>query len=304
MKDKYLDFIIIGAQKSGTTSLHKYLSGHPQIWMPPEKEAPFFSEDTLYEKGWEYYIADYFYNAPKDKLWGKSTPHYMVDMRVPSRLATLMPKLKLIAILRHPIKRAFSHYKMLARWETNIQTFDNIIHESLTDTAIESARQLKATPENEKRLIVTNGEYGRIIGEYLNYFQKDQILVVFTDDLKTNPELVLERIYRFLGISTYLPPSLGKIYHVGGTELRFPQIETLKKNAIIEKVWHFFPQRFRRNFMYWFNQWNVIPDRNSDSINTNDETIRLLKTHYIKDINLLESLIGFKTPWNDLKDIS
>lgn len=304
MKGKPLDFIIIGAQKSGTTSLHKYLSGHPQIWMPPEKEAPFFSEDTLYEKGWEHYIADYFYNAPKEKFWGKATPHYMVDMRVPSRIARLMPKLKLIAILRHPIERAFSHYKMIARWEMETQSFDRIIGESLTDNAIEIARRLKATPENEKKLIVANGEYGRIIGEYLNYFQKDQILIVFTDDLKAKPELALERIYRLLGISNYLPPNLDKIYHIGGTELRLPHVEIFKKNALMKKIWHSFPQRFRRNFMYWFNQWNVTPDRNNDSINAREETIRLLKAHYIKDIDVLEKLMGFKTPWSDLKNIS
>jgi len=301
MKGKPLDFIIIGAQKSGTTSLHKYLSGHPQIWMPPEKEAPFFSEDTLYEKGWEHYIADYFYNAPKEKFWGKATPHYMVDMRVPARIAKLMPEVKLIILLRHPIKRALSHYKMLVRRGVEHRAFSQAIEESLIESSLKIVRTQSLLPENEERLIVTNGEYGRIIEEYLKFFDKEQILILFTDDLKDNPKSVLKKVYLFLCISIdYLPPNLGKIYHMGGVRMRITQIESLKRVAPIRAIWHSFPERFRRNLMYWFNQWNVIPDDENETPYIPDDTTQLLRIHYKKDIELLEKLIGIKTPWIDL----
>ncbi|MDO8444905.1 MAG: sulfotransferase [Deltaproteobacteria bacterium] len=300
--DKQLGFIIIGAQKSGTTSLHKYLSCHPQIWMPSEKEAPFFSQDELYNKGWDRYSAEYFYDAPHDKIWGKATPHYMIDMRVPGRIAKLMPEVKLIVLLRHPLKRALSHYKMLVRLGVEHRTFEIAIKESLRESSLKIARTLSSLPENEERLIVTNGEYGRIMEEYLKYFDKEQLLILFTDDLKDNPKLILEKVYFFLCISTdYLSPNIGKIYHMGGVRMRFPQIENLRQVAYIRATWHILPERFRRNLMYWFNQWRAIPDKENESSYISYETTQLLKTHYKKDIELFESLFGLKTPWVDIK---
>src|SRR4051794_6700075 len=85
-----LDFIIIGAQKSGTTSLYKYLQPHPSIYMLPEKEAPFFSAEALYSRGWEWYRQEFFSQAPPERIWGKATPMYMANLQVPERIHELM----------------------------------------------------------------------------------------------------------------------------------------------------------------------------------------------------------------------
>src|SRR4051794_29068427 len=70
---KRMDFIIIGAQKSGTTSLYKYLQGHPELYLLPEKEAPFFNYDPSFDRGWDWYCKEFFTKAPREKLWGKAT---------------------------------------------------------------------------------------------------------------------------------------------------------------------------------------------------------------------------------------
>ena len=97
---KPLDFVIIGAQKSATTALFKYLEGHPDIEMPAAKEAPFFTAEHDSEQEWQEYTDTHFSDV--SKLWGKATPQYMGDYRVPERLAKHCPEAKLIAILRDP----------------------------------------------------------------------------------------------------------------------------------------------------------------------------------------------------------
>src|SRR5947209_6229116 len=86
MEARALDFMVIGAQKSGTTSLHKYLQPHPALHMLPEKEAPFFSNDAWYDRGWPKFSEEFFANAPRDQLRAKVSPIYMADRRVPARV--------------------------------------------------------------------------------------------------------------------------------------------------------------------------------------------------------------------------
>src|SRR6266487_1947701 len=112
---KCLDFIIIGAQKAGTTSLYHYLREHPGIYMPPEKEAPFFTSKGSFLRDWEQFAADYFGAASVEQRWGKATPAYMADPRVAARIHSLMPRVLLIALLRNPVERAYSHYMMSVR---------------------------------------------------------------------------------------------------------------------------------------------------------------------------------------------
>ena len=102
---KNIDFIIIGAQKAGTTTLFKWLEEHPEIFTPHAKELPLLI-DELYVQGFDKTMADFFGEAPKDKLWGHAPPHYLVDPDVPERCKKHHPNSKIIAILRHPIKRA------------------------------------------------------------------------------------------------------------------------------------------------------------------------------------------------------
>ena len=114
---KPLDFMIIGAQKSATTALHAYLTEHPRIAMPLAKEAPFFDRGDYGKAAWKAFSEEHFAICG-DRLRGKASPQYMADPRVPGRIAALMPHTKLIAILRDPVDRAYSHYQMARRRET------------------------------------------------------------------------------------------------------------------------------------------------------------------------------------------
>ena len=293
---KKLDFIVIGAQKAGTTSLYKYLQPHPKIYMPPEKEAPFFSSDDLYELGWEWYVREFFEGAPEDKLWGKVTPQYMSDSRVPPRIYATMPNVKLIALLRNPVDRAFSHYRMTVRRGLDKRTFDDAVDELLRDEMLEYARSLPAGLENESKCYLVWGEFGRILGNYLQLFPKEQILVVFSDDLEQRPKEVLGTVLRFLGLGAdFTPPNLGKRYHVGGTRKRLP-VEVFKKVGLLRRMWKIIPEKHRRRFLYWFEQWNTLPDKQPRML---PETRQRLVEFYRDDVKRLRQMLGIEVPWKE-----
>ncbi|MGZ9225178.1 MAG: sulfotransferase family protein [Anaerolineales bacterium] len=110
------DFIIIGAQKAGTTSLHAYLSQHPQFLKPYEKEVHFFDggldpDLDNYKKGQAWYRAHFPFrrNGSASRVF-EASPLYIFNPLVPDRMFDLLPEVKIVAILRHPTERAISHY--------------------------------------------------------------------------------------------------------------------------------------------------------------------------------------------------
>lgn len=290
---KTLDFIIIGAQKAGTTSLFKYMAPHPQIYMPPEKECPYFNDDERISRGWEWYVREFFDEAPEDTLWGKATPHYMGDFRVPGRIKAHSPSIKLIALLRNPIERAYSHYMMNVRRSREARSFEDAVLQLLRDTALDEARE----QPTETNSYLIKGEYGRLLALYYELFPADQILTVFTEELESLPEVVLHRAFSFLAVEPdFVPANLGIVYHKGGVKRRLPWVDRIRSAHFARSAWRTVAPKYRRRFMYWFEQWNVIPEE----IRPIHPSLRqILTDHYQDDIARLSALIGRSTPWAD-----
>jgi hypothetical protein len=289
---KTLDFIIIGAQKSGTTTLFKHLVQHPAVYMPPEKEAPFFSWDERYAKGWDWFLREFFGDAPDDRLWGKASPQYMAFPKVPVRLAKQLPHAKLISILRNPIDRAYSHYKMNVRRGIEIRGWEDVVRVQLAKDALAEARQ---KPE-EMACYVVWSEYGRILQHFLEHFPRDQLLVVFTNDLALDPECVMNRICGFLGIEAIMPSDLGKKYHRGGLRQRLPWVRSMVTETPIYMLWRLFPSKTQRRIRFWFNQWNSLPDREPGPVLPSD-LCKKLQSHYERDAILLQTILRLRPPW-------
>ena len=300
MSKNVLDFLIIGAQKSGTTSLFAYMASHPQLYMPPEKESPFFSDDEKVARGWQWYIAEYFGDAPPDRLWGKATPQYMIYPGVPERIKATLPDVKLIAVLRHPVERAYSDYRMNVQRGYEKRDFETAVYELLQPEALAEARARPARANT----YLTSGEYGRILAAYCELFPRENISVFFTEELRQKPEWVLRSIFEFLGVdSTYVPPNLGAVYRKGGSRRRLPGLDYrhLKEVRFLRlflPVWHaLLPMKVRRRFWYWLDLWNVAPDKKSEQMPTPSVKERLA-THYEADMKHLASLIGREVPWS------
>jgi Sulfotransferase domain len=294
-----LDFIIVGAQKCGTTSLHKYLQHHPEIYMLPEKEAPYFTNTEYCEKGWEWYLKEFFCEKTQGSICGKSTPQYMTRTETPARIYAQIPNVKLIAMVRNPIERAYSHYKMNIKREKESRAFAEIVREKLQPEILKCEREAPQRTNDRAYLVI--GEYGRILTEYFRVFPREQLLVLFTEELAANPEATAKQVFSFLGVDAgFVPPNLGKHYHVGGTKRRIPLDEhTLANHFLFQRLLLLVPKRvrhlFARRFLFWFMIWNTRPD--SDTNRVPDEVRDILSRFYKEDVRQLEELLGRKVPW-------
>jgi hypothetical protein len=293
---KNLEFLVIGAPKSGTTALFHYLRHHPGIFIPAQKELAFFSEEELFAQGWQKFAVPYFHGAPTNRLWGKITPEYMRHpCVVPKRLYQTMPLVKLIVLLRNPIDRAFSHYRMgLKRnWKgQSAQSFEQMVSRETSSKVDLSSHQAN---------IITLGLYATILKAFLQYFPPEQLLVVFADDLEKSPEIVLDTILMFLGLQPgYRPDNIGKRYHEGGTKQRFPRAQNaVHKIRAIKWIWKRVPTAPRQALKFWWwTQINVVREKPASL----PENIRKkLVDFYRADVHCLEELLQKKVPWSEFR---
>lgn len=196
------DFLIIGAQKAGTTSLYEYLRAHPEIWFPDGvKETHFFtywgsagyeSESSRVrvttEK--EEYL-DLFADAPADCAAGEASPSYLYDPNVPGRIKSLDPDISLIVILRDPVQRAYSNYLHAVRSGRESHSFEDALK-------LESKRIDDGAPNMLHYR--SKGLYGQQIARYVHHFERDQLLVLLSEDLWENRSSTLESVLHFLDV--------------------------------------------------------------------------------------------------------
>lgn len=213
-----VDFLIVGAQKSGTTSLYEYLSRHPAIFMPFLKEIEYFSSDKNYAKGLVFYNS-FFEDAASTDILGEASPQYMYDSATAERIFKYSPKMKLIMCLRDPADRAYSHYRMNKRRNIESRAFEVVVEEQ-----IKSFRERGYCHRNPEFDYLGLGLYGEKIKAFSGFFGLNQIKVVWTQDLEQKRKTTVDDILDFLGISSGIEETIVKnSYHIGG-DLRFPWI--------------------------------------------------------------------------------
>lgn len=306
---KLLDFIIIGAQKAGTTSLYEYLKKHPDIYMPEDKELPFFTQEKLYQQGWESIAKQHFTQAPIIKKWGTASPQYMGDLRAISRIYQTMPEVKLIALLRNPIERAYSHYLMSYRRGLDTRTFAQVIEQATDIKAITLARTspipdyaqgYAQTDSTVNRFYLVWGEYYRILSAYLEYFPKQNLHVVFTEDLLQSPEVVVKEILDFLQVNnTILPDNVGKIYHKGGKSPLIAEKHRKKIMSItfIRTLWSLVPNKTQAHIRNFYERINVKKNQPKETI-TPEEKEKLVY-FFNEEVKNLTTLINKQPPWTE-----
>ncbi len=328
-----LDFIIIGAQKAGTSSLFHYLRHHPEVAVPAGKETPFFSHDFEYARGFAAYMSELqgeiAHPDPSSK-WGTVTPHYTAgnvwyadaearrtydERTVPLRIRDQLPGVRLIAILRDPVERAVSGHRELVMLGFDRRSFDTAVEDLLREHALEQAR---AVPELATSYVVW-GEYGRILAGYFDVFPREQILVVFTDELHAHPAQLLNRIQDFIGVQAdFLPSNLGKKYNAGIDVRPFSWTHpstwmspysplspqglqlALRRNAAVRAAWHMVPYARRRRLKGRYNRLArriVLRNAERGEDRVSEETLARLREHYAADTLQLTRLLGGSPPW-------
>jgi hypothetical protein len=294
-----LDFVVIGAQKGGTTTLFEHLRGHAELCLPADKEAPFFNRPELYSRGADHIFATYFPQPlPAGRLLGTVTPQYMCIAGCAGRLADAFPDCRLVAILRDPVERAYSHYRMAVRRGQEDRSFDDAIADMLASPeALAAGRASTQLGET----YVAWGEYGRVLGDYLDRFDRERLLLTYTADLERDPAMVLGSIFDFLGVAVVLPDRLGERYHVGGSQRRFPNVQRRLRRSPVGWVWKRLPQRTRSRAFIRFDHWNVRSEPTeadeAGGPRWSAETEARLRAHFRRDQSELETRHDVKLPW-------
>jgi hypothetical protein len=206
------DFLIIGAQKCGTTSLYHLLTQHPYVEPAAFKELHFFDFDSIFDEGIEWYRQ--CFPAPKWKdgrrtITGEGTPAYLFYPSVPGRMAKVIPRAQLIALLRNPADRAYSHYQQVARKGEETRTFEEAIGAGKKTwllgkegEASEGADRADLDGDSE---YLSRGVYVDQLLRWSEFFREEQILVLKSEDFFERPKETLKVVLNFLGLPDWEP---------------------------------------------------------------------------------------------------
>lgn len=219
--DRGPDFLIIGAQKSGTSALRDFLKQHPRI-DGPEKEIHFFT--SHFEKGEDWYHQQ-FSGLKEPQLIFEKTPFYLFHPEVPERIFSYNPKLKMIVILRNPVERAFSAWKHYQKYfldfgrvktsnleqlrsyssvtgmgEEFVQMLDSGIYPSFYDLCREEITRKNLGKFELLPAVVSRGIYAEQLKRFYQYFDRSQILILESNQLKNDLQTTMNRVFDFLQI--------------------------------------------------------------------------------------------------------
>ena len=257
------NFLIIGSQKAGTTSLYRILKEHPQIFMAEKKELNFFFKEDEYARGVDAYAA-HFADSANQLARGEASPGYICHPEAPARIHALLPDVKLILTVREPIKRAISQYWDNRRHLNEPHTFAEAVDLYLSD---------EYRPDQIGYF--SRGVYMRYIENYLNYFPRENLLILPFDEMISAPDTFYQRIFTFLGVDAdFRSEDFDEAFNP--TEVwKNPAYQILIRKPHLQKK---IPAKLRRLF-YWGGKTRFSPP-------PIDEASR-------------RKLESFYRPWND-----
>lgn len=200
------DFLIIGAQKCGTTSLYERLVEHPGVVAASRKEVHFF--DLEHHRGAAWYARHFDANRGR-RITGEATPYYLFHPRAAARAAALLPECRLIVLLRDPAARALSHYHQEVRHGVEPLPLSEALAAEEARLSGEHERLRSdpnhRSPAHQHYSYKARGRYAEQLDVWLARYPRDQLLVVDADQLARDPAPTLARVFAFLG----LPPDGG-----------------------------------------------------------------------------------------------
>ena len=214
-------FVVLGGMKCGTTALFRTLAQHPQIVASLVKEVHFF--DLNFRHGLRWY-RQFFPMIPwlyakrlltrKPMLTGEGSPYYLFHPHAPRRLHATVPQAKLIAIVRDPVDRAFSHYRHIVRTRGETMTFDQVLakeHASFADELERMRRdETYDSPTHRFYSLVARGIYVEQLKAYHELFPRDQLLVLNSEEYFANPGATVQRVLAFLGVDASSPNGVAR----------------------------------------------------------------------------------------------
>jgi hypothetical protein len=196
------DFLIVGAMRCGTTALARYLGAHPDVYMAPEKETHFF--DRHFDRGTSWY-ASRFARAGSAAAVGEATQSYIYDPEALPRIADVLPDAKLIAILRDPVDRAYSHY-----WLNRARGLERL---SFPEAIAEEPRRLRSGSRRDRLVFsyIDRGRYLEQLNRICDLYPRSDLEIVIFEEMIRDPRAAFEGACRHIGVApAFQPPDLGR----------------------------------------------------------------------------------------------
>ena len=289
------NFLVVGAPRSGTTSIYEYLSEHPEIYLPVKKELHYFTHDYLAKNS----------NGPKDmEMWycktldeyktffqtipssaravGDVSPSYLFFPECIPKIKELLGEdVKIIMILRNPIERAFSNYLHMVRLQRETLNFFD---------ALNAEEERLAKGWRNIWLYKRHSLYYEKVKRYIEEFGSSKVKVVLHDDFANNTLETMQDVYRFLDVAAeFVPKNINIIYGKSGSYknrlveflIRPHPIKSFAKPFVLKKV-----LRIVKNF-----QVSHIGHNMKTEILQDDHCIAFLQQYFKKNINQLEHLL-------------
>lgn len=203
------DFVVIGAQRSGTTSLYDYFLRHPQVIPAYKKEVHFY--DLHHGRGVDWYRANFPFRwqMGNGKITGEATPNYLVYPQAAERLHAVTPHAKLIVLLRNPVDRAHSAWRLRSMEGSETGTFEEALAREMDQahTDVSDIEDPRTVGRFLRFLYLAKSRYPEQLERWWALFPRGQILIVKSEELFTDPDKALGAIAEFLGIARWQPAS-------------------------------------------------------------------------------------------------
>lgn len=288
--DDLPNFIVIGSSKCGTTSLHAYLSMHPEIYLPKQKELHFFQDDKAAWGTWSRGLAWYssmFSGSSAYLARGECSPGYSHEDQseiAARKMYATLPLTKIVYMIRDPIERVRSHYIE--------EVANRHLPEDITLNEIISAGADGEDIANHFfRVIIQSTLYHRQLKRYLSYFPLINIHVIVLEDLVADPSGELKKLFEFLGVyQDFTPPNIANIYNAGADKRirvynptaffrRWPGYEGFSK---------IFPDLVRNKY----RQVISMPVNKEKNCSISPENLQFLQSLFKDDVSDLSKLLG------------
>jgi Sulfotransferase family len=282
------NLFLVGAPRCATTWLHESLATHPDIYMSRHKEPHYFADFELEPRRMAFFkvvrdeqaYARLFAGGTRCAVRGESSSSYLASAIAATRIARFSPDGRVVAILRDPVERAYSHYLTDVREGIEARSFLQAVRDELN------------APASWPAVYVQSGRYHAQVGRYLDLFGTRALVLVF-DDLAASPHQTLGSVLEFLGVDTTVigRPSAGSTNayarargRVSGALLGSPSVRGLARAVVPSPARGLVRGRL------------VSPATKPPM---NEEARRLLTETYRADVEALEQLLGRALPWLD-----
>jgi hypothetical protein len=287
------NFFIVGAPKSGTSSIYTYLKKHPQVFLA-KKEIFYFCHDLTFRtpKLRESVFLSYFSDAKNQKAIGDAASIYLLSSGSAKEIKEFQPEAKIIMILRNPVQMVYSiHSELYYTGDEPIENFENALNAESSRRAGELIPPYHRGPL-EAMFYSTVAKYYEQVLRYKNVFPDDKLHIILYDDFIANPEVEYRKVLKFLELDDFVPDSFEVVNSNKGPRSRLFLSFLVKPPDFIKSIGKvLFPHHTKRRIWLMKTLWNLNAKYKPRNPLTNELKQRLVDM-YKDDIEKLAKLLN------------